>query len=143
MSNALFGLGRENFLDGAISWTNDTIRCLFIDHADDTPAIDTDEFLSNLATAARVPSGTDGTQTNHTALASKTKTLGVADAADVTFSALTGDTSESIVIYRGTLTDTTSELIAYIDTATGLPLTPNGGDVIIAWDGGSNRIFKL
>jgi hypothetical protein len=143
MSNALFDSGRENFLDGNISWTNDTIRAVFVDHADDTPVVATDDYLNDIATAARVPSGTDGTQTNHSALASKTKTAGVADAADTTFTALTGDVVESLVIYRGTLTDTTSELIAYIDSATGLPLTPNGGDVIVSWDSGSSRIFKL
>lgn len=143
MANALFDLGRENFLDGNISWTNDTIRAVFIDHADDTPVVSTDDYLNDLATAARVPAGTDGTQTAHSALASKTKTSGVADAADTTFSALTGDVVESLVIYRGTLTDTTSELIAYIDTATGLPLTPNGGDVIVSWDSGASKIFKL
>jgi hypothetical protein len=31
----------------------------------------------------------------------------------------------------------------YIDAATGLPLTPNGGDVTIQWDNGANKIFKL
>jgi hypothetical protein len=34
-------------------------------------------------------------------------------------------------------------LIAYIDTATGLPVTPGGGDIDITWDNGSNKIFKL
>jgi hypothetical protein len=38
---------------------------------------------------------------------------------------------------------TDEPLIAYIDTATGLPVTPNGGDITIAWDSGANRIFKL
>ena len=34
-------------------------------------------------------------------------------------------------------------LIAYIDTGTNLPITPNGGDVTVAWDSGANRIFTL
>jgi len=34
-------------------------------------------------------------------------------------------------------------LIAFIDTATNLPVTPNGGDIIVAWDNGANKIFKL
>ena len=34
-------------------------------------------------------------------------------------------------------------VIAFIDTATGLPVTPNGGDITITWDNGANKIFKL
>lgn len=143
MANALFDSGRAKFLEGSIAAGTDTLRVVFIDHADDTPVPATHDFLDDLATAARVPAGTDGTQTNHPALASKTTTAGVLDAADTTFSALTGDVVESIVIYKGTLTDTTSPLIAFIDTATGLPFTPNGGDAIIAWAASSPNIFKL
>ncbi|GAI46620.1 unnamed protein product, partial [marine sediment metagenome] len=39
--------------------------------------------------------------------------------------------------------DVSSPLIALIDTATGLPVTPNDGDITIAWDNGANKIFKL
>lgn len=143
MANALFDSGRAKFLEGSIAFGTDTIRVVFIDHADDTPVPATDDFLDDLATAARVPAGTGGTQSNHPALASKTTTAGVADAADTTFTAITGDVVESIVIYKGTGTDSTSPLIAYIDTATGLPFTPNGGDAIIAWAASSPNIFKL
>src|SRR3972149_6983361 len=34
-------------------------------------------------------------------------------------------------------------LIARIDTATGLAVTPNGGDITITWDSGANKIFTL
>lgn len=77
------------------------------------------------------------------ALASKTVTNGVADAADVTWSAVSGDPSEVVIIYKDTGVESTSRLIAYIDTATGLPVTPNGGDITVAWDNGQNRIFML
>jgi hypothetical protein len=30
-----------------------------------------------------------------------------------------------------------------IDTATGMPFLPNGGDIQIQFDAGANRIFKL
>jgi hypothetical protein len=59
------------------------------------------------------------------------------------FSAVTGDQSEALVIYKDTGSAATSPLIAYIDTATGLPVTPNGADVTVTWDNGSNKIFKL
>ena len=55
--------------------------------------------------------------------------LGVFDAADVAFTTVTGDPSEVLVIYKDTGSAATSPLIAYIDTATGLPVTPNGGNI--------------
>jgi hypothetical protein len=40
-------------------------------------------------------------------------------------------------------TEATKDLIAYINSGTGLPLTPGGGDVTIQWDAGASRIFKI
>lgn len=59
---------------------------------------------------------------------------GVFDAADVTFSAVSGAQVTQVVLFKTTGTETTSPLILYFDTMTGLPVTPNGGDITIAWD---------
>lgn len=135
MANALYDKGREKFLTGAVSWSSDNIKTVLVDAADYTVNLTTHEFLSDVASGGRV--ATSGN------LASKTTTAGVADAADVVFSAVTGDQSEALVIYKDTGSAATSPLIAYIDTATGLPVTPNGADVTVTWDNGSNKIFKL
>jgi len=59
----------------------------------------------------------------------------------VTVTTVTGDPFESINIYD--VSHANDALIAYIDTATGLPFTPSGGDIEVVWDAGANRIFKL
>lgn len=133
MANALYGKGREKFLSGAISWSTDNIKVSLVDTGTYTVAIDTHEFYSDLS----------GVVQDSGNLTSKTVTLGVADAADVTFSTVTGATVEAVVIWKDTGTASTSPLIAYIDTATNLPITPNGGDITVAWDSGANKIFKL
>lgn len=135
MANALYDKGREGFLDGSIDWDTNTIKLVLIDEADDTIDLANDDNLDDRAVASRV--ATSG------AFASKTVTNGVADAADVTLSAVTGDQSESIDIYKDTGVESTSRLICNLDTATGLPVTPNGGDISIVWDSGANKIFKL
>jgi hypothetical protein len=56
---------------------------------------------------------------------------------------VSGASVEAIAIYQDTGNEATSRLIAYIDTATGLPVTPNGGDINLNWDTGVNKIFKL
>ena len=135
MANALYDHGREGFLDGSIDWDTDDIRAILIDIADYTVDLDLHDNLDDIPGAARVAvSG---------ALTGKTVTDGVADAADVTWSSVTGDECEAIVLYKHTGTESTSRLIAYIDSATGLPVTPNGGDIEVQWAATADKIFKL
>lgn len=135
MADALYGLGRQKILEGSIAMLTDNIKVVLVDLADYTLAIDTHDFLDDIPAGARV--ATSGN------MASKTSTLGVFDAANITYSSVSGDVSEALVIYKDTGTASTSPLIAYIDSATGLPVTPNGGDITITWDAGANKIFKL
>ena len=135
-ANALYGKGRGHFLDADIDWSADDIEICFMDSADYALSIDVDEDQVDLTDAGIVADGT-------TFLASKTSTLGVADADDFTVSTVSGDQFEYVVIYKDSGIDATSWLIACIDTATGLPCTPNGGDITVAWDAGANKILKL
>lgn len=135
MANGLYDTGRAAFLGADVDWLVDNIKVVLVDAADYTVNLATHAFLSDITAVGRV--ATSGN------LASKTATAGVADAADITFTAVTGDPSEALVIYKDTGTAGTSQLIAYIDTATGLPVTPNGGDITVTWDNGANKIFKL
>jgi hypothetical protein len=135
MSNALYDKAREGFLTGQIDWDTDAIKAVLIDAADYTVNLAAHQFLSDIPPAARVATSA--------ALSGKTVAGGVADAADLTFAAVSGDTAEALVLYQDTGTEGTSRLIAYLDTATGLPVTPNGGDINVAWDNGANKIFKL
>jgi hypothetical protein len=136
MANALYDTGRNAFLTGDIDWVADDIRAILVDVADYTVDLAAHNFLDDVPSGARVA-------TLGASLANKTAVAGVADADDATFSAVTGDPSEALVLYRHTGTESTSQLVAYIDSATGLPVTPNGGDIDVAWDSGANKIFKL
>lgn len=75
--------------------------------------------------------------------ATKSYTDGVFDGADVTFTGVSGATVEALVIYvRNGGANTTWRLVAYIDTGvTGLPVTPNSGDIIVTWN--ASGIFAL
>lgn len=135
MANALYAKFKQNLLDGNIDLAADTIKAVFVDGADYTPNLATDDALDDVAGGGIV--GTAAT------LASKTITDGVFDAADTTLTAVTGDQAEYILLYKDSGVAATSWLIALFDTATGLPFTPNGGDATIAWDNGANKIFKI
>jgi hypothetical protein len=135
MANALYAKGKQNILDGNVAFDSDTINVQLVDTADYTVNLSTDDALADVPAGARVGAAV--------ALASKTIVDGVFDAADTTLSAVTGDASEALVIYKSSGVEATSWLIAYIDTATGLPVTPNGGNIIVQWDNGANKIFRL
>lgn len=135
MANALYGKGRQKFAEGDIAWLTDDIKAVLVDVADYTVSIDTDEFLSDIPSGARVATSAN--------MSGKSTTLGVCDVADFAFTTVTGDPSEAVVFYKDTGSAATSPLISYHDTATGLPVTPNGGDINIGVDPGANKLFKL
>jgi len=68
---------------------------------------------------------------------------GVFDGNNLTYTAVSGNTVEALVIYRKNGgANTTWPLIAYIDTGvSGLPVTPNGGDITVTWN--ASGIFAL
>jgi hypothetical protein len=134
MANGMYVKGLEALMKAEIDLIDDTIKVVLVDTADYTVDLATHDFFNDVAAGARVATATLGT---------KSVTGGAFDAADVTFSAVTGDPSEALIIYKDTGTESTSALIMYIDTATGLGVTPNGGDITVTWDSGTNKIFKI
>lgn len=92
------------------------------------------EFFSSVASAQV------GTEQEIT---TKTFANGVFDGADVTVPTVSGSTAEALVIFvKNAGANTTWRLVAFIDTGvTGLPVTPNGGNINIAWN--ASGIFAL
>lgn len=76
-------------------------------------------------------------------IANPTVTNGTFDGDNVTFSAVSGATVEALVVYRKNAgANTTWRLVLFQDTGvTGLPVTPNGGDITVTWD--ASGIFTL
>ena len=120
MANTLYDSARQGFLEAQINWLTDTVKVLLVDAGAYTPNVSTHHFLADIQVSSRIA--------GPVTLTSKTTTGGAADAADVTFTSVSGASIEMIVIYQDTGTEATSPLLAMIDTATGLPITPNGGD---------------
>ena len=73
----------------------------------------------------------------------KTQVTGIFDGTDLTFSTVSGASVEAIVIYRKNAgANTTWPLVCYLDTGvTGLPVTPNGGNIGVTWS--ASGIFKI
>lgn len=136
MASVVYKSAKQKFISTGLDLTSLTVKAVLVDTADYTFSAAHD-FLDDVPSGARV--GTPQT------LGTKSVTDGVFDAADIAFPSVTGDQCEAIVIYIDRAgAESANELIAYIDTfASGMPVTPNGGNINVAWDNGANRIFAL
>jgi hypothetical protein len=77
-----------------------------------------------------------------TTFTSKTVTLGIFNAASISFTSVpAGNPCGAIAIYKDTGNAATDNLIAYIEDLSGLPVTPNGATIPLSWDTGRNKIF--
>lgn len=132
MANALYPKWKESIIQNVTnSSLTGTVKVALVDTGTYTYS-SAHQFQSSL-------SGVVGTAQT---LGTKTYANGVFDAADVTFTAVSGATAEAIVIYIDTGSSATSQLVAFIDTGvTGLPVTPNSGDITITWN--ASGIFAL
>ncbi len=78
-------------------------------------------------------------------IATPTVSNGTFDGDNVTYTAVTGADCEALVIFRQNINSANSasvKLVAYFDSnVTGLPVTPNGGDITVTWS--SSGIFTL
>lgn len=135
MANTLYDYCRQRFLEAQINWMTDTVKVILVSTSAYTPQTAVHQYLADIPVSSRIA--------GPVTLTAKATTGGAADAADCTFTSVSGATINAIVIYKDTGTEATSPLIAYIDTATGLPITPNGGDIIVTWDNGVNKIFRV
>lgn len=137
MANALYTSFKNSYLTQAanqVDFDTDDIRAILIDTALYTVDLATHDFLDDVAAGARVAT---------VALTGEAVSGATFDANDAVFTSVSGATVEAVILYKHTGVESTSRLIAYIDTATGLPVTPNGADITVQWDSGANKIFTL
>ena len=142
MASSLFDEGRAGFLSGEIDWDTAVIKMALVrGYTFDA----SHKWVSDVTGAGGTLVATSD------ALTSKTVTAGVGDAADVTFTSVPAGTAIPAAIYfqasavtgGADVAATAQRLICYVDTATGLPVTPNNQNILWTHDNGSNRIFKL
>lgn len=143
MANALFDPGREGFLAGEIDWNTASIKVALTRGYTFAAA---NKFFSDFTAAGGTVAATSA------ALTGIAVTSGVADASDITFTAVgAGAAITGILVYQASavtggadVAAAAQRLIAWYDTGTGLPVTPNGGDIIVAWGNvAGTLIFKL
>jgi hypothetical protein len=124
MANGWYESGLRQFANGSIDWVNDDIRACFIDTGVYSVDLVNHDFKDDLSGIVDDMAAS---------LASKAVSgAGVLDSDNPTFTGVTGNTVEAIVVYKYNAAPASAALLFYIDQATAnLPFTPNGSDVTI------------
>lgn len=123
MASTIYPEAWDNYF--AARLLTDDVRVILIDGADYTYSAAHD-FLSDVPAGARV--STSG------ALAGKSITAGKFTHTAVTFTAVAGDQYEQVIYYFHTGVEATSNLIAFYDAGTNLPMTPDGNNIVLTPD---------
>ena len=138
MANALYPLWKQEILKGT---SNNLLNSAEGTTGVYAALVDTGTYT--YSAAHQFYSSLSGVVGTDQEILTKTQTTGTFDGTDLTYTAVTGNSVEAIVLYRKNAgSNTTWPLIAYIDTGvTGLPVTPNGGNITITWN--ASGIFTL
>jgi hypothetical protein len=132
MANQLYPLAKTALLTNSptIDLDNTEIRASLVTAGYTYSA--THQYITSVSSTHRVAT---------VALTSKTVVNGVFDAADATFTNVSGSEVTQIIIWQWSGSEASSPLLAIIDTASGLPKVPNGGNIIVSWNAAG--IFAL
>lgn len=123
MANALYNTFKQDLLNKVFDMDTDTIKASLVDAADYTYSAAHDEYSGGARDVALVAIVAESG-----ALGSPTIVNGTFDTADFTWTAVTGDQSEDIILWDDTIAN--DRLCVFYDTGiTGMPVTPNGGNI--------------
>jgi hypothetical protein len=142
MRSGLYKSGRTAFATGNIKWRSlggDNIKCLLVTDAY-TVDLRAHSALIDIPMAARLGFNGDTDREKFPKLILISPDDGICDANDVDFGQIPeGNNIVGVIIYKDTPNEKTSTLITFID----LEFTTNGTQVLVGWDKGPNKIFKL
>jgi len=136
MANALYNKAKESFLKSEINLLNDAVKVLLV-NSGYIVDLDSHQYVSDVG-AANIVARSDG-------IDNKSVTLGTFDAENETIEDYGSSGFSYLILYTDSGSDQTSELVAYIDTASGLPVAPTSSTVSIAveWSNEISKIFTL
>jgi hypothetical protein len=136
MANLIYGKAKQALLNGQINASSQSFKILLVDSTYSLSQ-NTHEFVSDISSSA--------IKARSAALVNVQNILGVLDADDLTIVSYPGNAFKSVILYVDTGSDSTSRLIAHIDTATGIPFAGinTALNITIAWSNDSSKIISL
>jgi len=136
MANLIYGKAKQSLLNGQINVSSQVLKILFVDSTY-TLSQNAHQFVSDIPSSS--------IKTRSAALVNVQNVLGVLDANDINITNYPGYAFNALILYVDSGADATSRLIAYIDTATGVPFAgiSTQVNITIVWSNDSNKIISL
>ncbi len=114
----------------------DGIDVSLLDQDDSGAIVVTTENYGQVDTAVVVADRADSSQVPLTTKTIGVVAVGVFDADNVTFDTISGDAADYLTLHKFDATPANAPLIVTWDSVTsGLPVLPNGGNIIVTWNG--------
>ena len=137
MSNQIYPKYKEAAHGGQVNLATAVVKAVLVNLSGGTAYAysATHEFLSSIPAGARISTSA--------AVTGKTLTNGEFNCSDPLFASVAAGADspyEAVVFFVDTGNEATSRLICFVDTATGLPITPDGGDLPVQVVG---YVYKL
>jgi len=110
-------------LKGSIDFESDSIAAILVDSSSYTVDLSANSTIEDIAEAAQISEVT---------LTGKSVVNGVFNCDAITFSSVTGDNADAIVLFVNADDVEECLLICYVDNASEFPLTPDGTDITIS-----------
>lgn len=141
MANRIYKSGAFHFQNGDLALASDNLKIALCSSAytplTQSRSLGGDEFLNVIPGGAIV--ATSGNLTSKVLNAPD----GSLQAANPVIGPVSGSTITQLVLYNDTGSSATSQLIFLYDTATNMPLVPNGGNITIQFAGAPNYVFSF
>jgi len=137
MADASYNYYKQQTLSGAVDLLTANLKlCLVNIAAGHYVYSASDQFLSAIAAGDRIAISAQ--------LTTPSVSNGIFNAGNTVFSAVpAGPAAGAFVLFVDTGNPATSTLVAYFDSYSGLPITPSGADINVAFPTGTDKIFAL
>jgi hypothetical protein len=136
MANFVYGKAKQNILNGNINFSSNNFKVLFT-NSTYVPNQNTHQFVSDILSSSVVYRSEN--------IQNITNVLGVVDANDFNFSLPPNTALQAAILYQVGVNDSSSILLLYIDTATGLPFpgSSQSTTVSVNWSNEASKILSL
>lgn len=137
MANTVYAKAKQALLEGDLDLTGQSLKVLFIKKSLYTPNFLTNQYVSDVPTAAIVFKTAN--------ISNVTAQGGILDATDILEESYSGGAFDAIILYQVGSSDSSSRLIFFIDESEGLPFTATGGSLLLTlqWNNESGKILSL
>lgn len=141
MADHAYAIQMSAYFQGTHDLATATIKLCLVNIAAGhyTPNFITDQFLSAIASGDRIAFSAALTGVTVTQASGPSS---IFNASNTVFSSVSGSAGGALVLFIDTGNPATSPLLAYFDSYSGLPVTPAGADINVAFNGSGIQVMN-